>query len=269
MKRRSFALALALALAVGGCADTIGAQRVTFAVEAAGVERDAAQPLTFTTDQGWSVTLTEARVALGPLYLNTLAPLEADRRSPLRRSLEDFLLPSAHADGESHLGAGRVVGEVTTQVEVDALNPAFAAIPGGGDGVAEPSLTAEAWLYNRDGALGGAAVRVAGTAHRDDQDVTFEGALVIDQALVAAGGSLDQARKVRGIPARLTLAQGGVLRVRVDPRGWFDGADFRELTTGPGRDGRYRFTSQDNVGRAFSSRARARSVFAVTFSPTR
>ncbi|MDB4931911.1 MAG: hypothetical protein JWM10_4395 [Myxococcaceae bacterium] len=265
MNRRSLALALLFA----GCADTTGAQRVTFAVEAAGIERDAAQPLSFTTDQGWTVTLTEARVALGPLYLNTLAPLEGDRRHPLRRRVEDFLLPSAYADGESHLGAGRVVGEVTTQVEVDALSPALTPVAGGGDGVAEPSLTAEAWLFNRDGALGGAAVRVAGTAHRDDLDVAFEGALVIDQSLVAAGGSIDEARKVRGIPARLTLAQGGVLRVRVDPRGWFDGADFRELTAGTARDGRYRFSPQDNVGRAFLNRARTRAVFGVTFSPTR
>jgi hypothetical protein len=261
MKRRSFALALALALA--GCADTTGAARVTFAVEAAGIERDAAQPLSFTTDQGWTVTLTEARVALGPIYLNTLAPLEG--RRPLLRRVGDLLLPSAYADGESHLGAGRVVGEVTTQVEVDALSPAPTAVPGGGDGVAEPSLTAEAWLFNRDGAV----IRVAGSARRDDQDVAFEGALVIDAALVPAGGSIDEARKVRGIPARLTLAQGGVLRVRVDPRGWFDGADFGALTAGTPRDGRYRFTPQDNVGRAFLNRARARAAFSVTFSPTR
>ena len=74
---------------------------------------------------------------------------------------------------------------------------------------------------------------------------------------------------MRGIPARVTPSEGGALRVRVDPRGWFDGADFRELTTGAMREGRYRFTSQDNVGRAFLNRVRSRSSFTMSFSPTR
>lgn len=267
MNRRAFTLALVLAGAVG-CGDTTGSERVRFAVEVGGVERDAAQPLTFTNDQGWSITLSEARVAFGPLYLNTLAPLEGDRRSPLQR-LGDLLLPSAYADGESHLSSGRIVAQVTTQVEVDALAPALVAVPGGGDGVDDAALTGEVWLFNRDGALGGAAVRVAGVARRDGLEVPFEGALVIDQSLVTTGGSLDTARKVRGIPAPLTPSGGGALRVRIDPRGWFEGADFRELTAGTAREGRYRFTSQDNVGRAFSNRARARAAFGITFSPTR
>ena len=268
MNRRSLVLALLLAAPLG-CGDTTGSQRVTFAVEAAGLARDAAQPLTFATDQGWAITLTEARMALGPLYLNTLRPLEGDRRSPLRRRVEDLLLRSAWADGESHLGAGRIVAQVTTQSEVDVLDPTLTALPGGGDGINEAASTAEAWFFNRDGALGGAAVRVAGTARKDDQEIPFAGALVIDAAVVSTGGSLDEARKVRGIPAPVTPTEGGALRVRLDPRGWFDGADFRELTLGTLRDGRYRFTPLDNVGRAFLSRSRARAVFAITFSPTR
>lgn len=263
MTRRSLLLVLLLA----ACGDTTGSQRVTFAVEAAGPERDAAQPLAFDNDQGWSVTLTEARVALGPLYLNTLAPLEA--RLPVWQRLGDLLLPSAYAHGSSHLAAGRIVGQVTTQVELDTLGSAFVAIPGGGDGVGDAALTAEVWLYNRDGALGGAAVRAAGVARKDGMEVPFEGSLVIDQSLVTSGGSLDEARRVRGIPAALTLVDGGTLRVRVDPRGWFDGADFSELARGTARDGRYRFTAQDNVGRAFAARVRARSVFSVSFAPPR
>ena len=51
-----------------GCGDTTGSERVRFAVEVGGIERDAAQPLTFTSDQGWEITLSEARVAVGPGY---------------------------------------------------------------------------------------------------------------------------------------------------------------------------------------------------------
>jgi iron complex outermembrane recepter protein len=270
MNRRAFAFALALALtASSGCGDTTGSRRVSFTAEVGGVERDGAQALTFTNDQGWEITLTQARLAFGPMYLNTIAPLEGRAPVPLLRRLGDLLLPSAYADGESHLGVGRIVGQVTTQVIVDALDPAAAAIPGGGDGVGDAALTAEAWLFNRADGLDGAAARVAGTARRDGLAVAFEGALVIDASLVSAGGSIDEARKVRGIPARLTPSEGGVLRVRIDPRGWFEGADFRELTSGSPRDGRYQFTASDNVGRAFINRVRSRATFAVTFSPAR
>ncbi len=257
-------LALALAFTLAACGDTTGSQRVTFAVEAAGPERDA-QPLAFDNDQGWSITLSEARVALGPVYLNTIAPLEGG----LWRRLGDALLPSAYAHGGSHLSAGRIVGQVTTQVEVDVLAPAMVAIPGGGDGVGDAALTAEVWLYNRDGVLGGAAMRVAGVARRGAEEVTFEGSLVIDQDLVATGGTIDEARRVRGIPAPVTLVDGGSLRVRVDPRGWFNGADFSELARGTARDGRYRFSNTDNVGRAFAAHARSRSAFSISFAPPR
>lgn len=266
MKNATRILGLSLLVALTpACGDTTGSQRVAFAVEAAGPERDAAQPLAFDNDQGWSITLSEARVALGPVYLNTIAPLEGG----LWRRLGDALLPSAYAHGGSHLSAGRIVGQVTTQVEVDALAPAMTVIPGGGDGVGDAALTAEVWLFNRDGALGGAAMRVAGVARRGEVEVPFEGSLVIDQGLVATGGTIDEARRVRGIPAPVTLVDGGSLRVRVDPRGWFDGADFSELARGTARDGRYRFSNADNVGRAFAARARSRSAFSISFDPPR
>lgn len=266
------ALALALGgggLLTAGCGST-GQQRVTFAARAAGFERPAGE-LRFTTNTGWTVTLREARVALGPLYLNTLEPLACDTceaRSLLDR-LSDALVPRAWAHGEGHLGAGIIAAQVTEQVEVDVLSPAPVAMGRGGDGVDVPVRSAEVWLYNRDGGLRGAAMRVAGVAERtaDGQTlrVPFRGALVADASLTTPQTPLDVARRVRGIPVDFTLAEGATVTVRVDPRRWFTGADFSELLEGATvTDGERVFSPSDNVGRAFLNAARAsRGVFTV------
>jgi len=266
------ALALALGgggLLTAGCGST-GQQRVAFAARAAGFERPAGD-VRFTTNTGWTVTLREARVALGPLYLNTLEPLACDTceaRSLLDR-LSDALVPRAWAHGEGHLGAGIIAAQVTEQVEVDALAPAPVAMGRGGDGVDVPVRSAELWLYNRAGALRGAAMRVAGVAERtlDEQTtrVPFRGALVADASITTPQTPLDVARRVRGIPVDFTLAEGATVTVRVDPRRWFTGADFAELLEAATlEDGERVFTPADNVGRAFLNAARAsRGVFTV------
>lgn len=257
-----------LATANVGCGDETGAARVTFSARAGGIERDATQPMRFTTDTGWTVTLTTARMAVGPLYLNTLEALQADRRSPLRRAAEGLFMGTAWAHGADHLGAGQVIGQVTTQIEVDLLAPTPVELPGGGAGIDAPARTAEAWLYNRDGELGGAAVRVQGVAEREGVSLRFAGALVIDASLATEVTPLEAARRVRGIPVNFTLAQGGALTVRIDPRGWFTHADFSELASATVDPEAVReFSLRDNVGRAFADNVRAsRAVYAFTFS---
>ncbi len=256
-----------------GCGDTTGQLRVAFAARGGGfVHPDG--PVRFTTSTGWSVTLTEARAALGPVYLNTLEPLACEgceARARVFEALSDALAPRAWAHGESHLGAGQIVGQVTRQIEVDVLSPALVDVPGGGDGIDARARTAEVWLFNREGAMRGAALRVAGVAARGDGsdhvDVAFEGALVADASLATAQAPLDLARRVRGIPVDVALRAGGALTVRIDPRGWFQGADFSELATLPGdARGVHGFSPDDNVGRAFLNAARAsRGVYAITF----
>lgn len=267
MNRRTFLAGLALAtLSLSACGDTTGGARVSFAVRVGGVERAERGPLRFETDQGWRVTLTEARIAVGPIYLNTIAPVVA-RRS-LGDRLSDLVIAPAWAHGETHLGAGRIVGQVTTQVLVDVLDPGLTSIPGGGDGVDERVNSLEFWYFN-EGAMQNAALRVAGVAERDAVSVPFEGALVVDERLATPQAPLDMARRVRGVPADFELTEGGALTVRVDPTGWFRGADFSELLTLPeGTSGRRRFSTDDNVGRAFVENVRGtRGVFVPSFAP--
>jgi hypothetical protein len=248
-----------------GCGDTTGQDRVSFAARAGGFEH-AAGPVAFRTTTGWNVTLTYARIAVGPVYLNTIEALS----SRLLEGLRGAIAPRAWAHGESHLGAGQVVAQITRQIEVDVLSPTLVDFPGGGDGLDVPARTAELWLYNRDGAMRGAALRVRGEATRDGDPplrVHFEGALVADASIVTPQAPLDVARRVRGVPISFTPSEGGTLTVRIDPRRWFDGADFSELSTLHG-DTPCAFTLTDNVGRAFLANARAsRGVYALSFEP--
>lgn len=258
-----------------GCGDTTGQLHVAFSARAGGFEHPDG-PVRFITSTGWTVALTEARAAVGPVYLNTLEPLACEgceARARVFEALSDALAPRAWAHGESHLGAGQVVGQVTHQIEVDALSPALVDVPGGGDGLDVRARTAEVWLFNREGAMRGAALRVAGVASRGDGadrvEVAFEGALVADASITTPQTPLDVARRVRGIPVDVALHDGGALSVRVDPRGWFQGADFSELAALPGdARGVRAFSPADNVGRAFLNASRAsRGVYAITFAP--
>lgn len=267
MNRRSLLLCAPL-LALAACGDATSSGRAAFAVRVGGVERDASAPLSFDTDQGWRVTLTHARMAVGPIYLNTVAPVIA-RRS-LGDRISDLLLPPAWAHGELHQGAGRIVGQVTTQVVVNLLDPTLIELPGGGDGVLEGVRSLEFWYFNQ-AAMQGAAVRVAGLAERGDERVTFEGALVINESIATPQRPLEVARRVRGVPASFALTDGGTLTVRVDPRGWFRGADFSELLSKPASpEGVHPFDASDNVGRAFLENTRAaQGTFVPAFAPAR
>jgi hypothetical protein len=249
-----------------GCAPSTGGDHVTFSVRGGGFEHPDT-PVRFTTNSGWNVTLLTARIALGPVYLNTVAPLA--HHNVIQR-VSDFLVPSAWAHGESHLGLGQIVGQVTQQIEVDVLSSNTVEIPSGGDGIDLPVRSAEVWLYNREGSMGGTAIRVEGTAERDIEDrheqVHFRGALVIDASIATPQTPIDVARRVRGIPVDFTLAHGGVLTMRVDPRTWFQGADFSELLS---KNDVVNFTLADNVGRAFVNATRAsRGVYDLRFSST-
>jgi hypothetical protein len=249
-----------------GCAPSTGGEHVTFSVRGGGFEH-AEPSVRFTTNSGWNVTLLQARIALGPVYLNTVAPIAHHR---VLQRISDFLVPTAWAHGESHLGQGQIVGQVTEQIEVDALSPNTVEIPNGGDGIDVPVRSAELWFYNREGSMSGAAIRVEGVAERDIEDrheqVHFRGALVMDASLATPQTPIDVARRVRGIPVDFTLAHGGVLTVRVDPRTWFQGADFSEIR---GESDIADFTTNDNVGRAFVNATRAsRGVYDFRFLNT-
>ena len=90
-----------IALLLLSCGSTGGAL-VTLPFRAGGV----AGPPTFTTASGWTVTLSTAKIALGPFYFNAFPPSTQTFRS------------------------GVVIIEATEQVVVDALDPSLHDVPG-------------------------------------------------------------------------------------------------------------------------------------------
>lgn len=263
-----FAAALAL---LAACDDSTGLSRVSFRLRAAGVARDASQPLTLTTQSGWDVTVSAARVALGPFYFNVAAPVA---RRPLS------LLREARADvGQSQLESGRIVAQVTERIVVDALDPTPRLV-GDGDGTSEQVNTAELWLLPQapGGApeLAGAVAELAGEARRGADVVPFLARLKLDQAQVdkAASQTLQDLRTVRGVPASLPLQtaapSGAEVLLRVDPAPLLAQADFAPLLNAPPVDGRYQASDSDLVTLALRQGVRQRSgVYQFLWQPAR
>ncbi len=247
------------AAGIEGCANTTGLRRLSFAARAGGVE-SATPSMTFATRTGWNVTLTEARAAVGPLYFNTIAPLETGRapaRTRSRFGWRELFVPLAHAHGESHFASGRIVAEVNNQQEIDLLSPALSPFAAPAQGIDEPVRTAELWFYNRP-SLGDAAVRVRGTAAREGRTIPFSGAFAIDPSEATQEQPIDTMRQVRGIPVEFVPDEEITVELRADLRPCFANADFSELEALPAqRDGTRRFSKRDNVGAGFEAGLRS------------
>ena len=244
MTPRKVALAFAALIAIGGlaaasgCAGGTGSQRFEFEARAGGSGAATADAHTFTNEKGWVISLSRATVTLGPVYLNVIPPL-----TDSTASLWSFFIRPAWAQaGGSHLDAGRVVGEVLSQLTFDALSAELVPFPSRGTMTQEAVRTAEIWFYPAPGVSAEAtkidtvALDVAGRATRDDAQVHFRGQIVLnddwiaEQTLGARGNqSITGIRKVRGVPATFFPTEGGQLELRFDVTRLFRGADFSSL----------------------------------------
>jgi hypothetical protein len=229
------ALAL-LGLGLAGCGST-GNALVTFHAAAAGpADAVAGQPLVFTNAQGYQVTLTRARLHVGALYLNRSVPISGGQSLPC-------ILPGIYA------------GQVTSALELDALTPAPQPFPTDGEGTADEAFTGEVWLFGADvNAKADPTViaSVEGTALRGGTAFPFTGQITISTNRTVTVGDpaqpganpLCKQRIVTPIRIDLTLAEGGTLVVRVDPRGWLRNVDFAQLPLDPNDPTRRRFLDQ-------------------------
>lgn len=224
---------LATATAVTACLGTTGNERLAFTAEAGAVDAPNA---TFINDFGWSIRLTTARMRLGPVYLNTVAPLRASRGFRLIRE--------AHAD-EAHLGGGLIVGEVLGDLEIDLLDPVLRPFPAPGQVTGDAVRTAEIRFWPGAGIDPATpstepVFETAGEASLDGETIAFEGRLFLDETWLpnAQPGdrnflTLSDIRQVRGIPADFVATEGGALEVRVDPRRLFATANFAQIRSNP------------------------------------
>jgi hypothetical protein len=195
------------------CGSTGGAL-VRLPLRAGGAQ---AGPTTFTTATGWSVTLTTARLAVGPFYFNLYPPATNTFRS------------------------GLVIVEATEQVIVDALDPALQDVPGGADGETGHAVSVEIGLLPPDttqtraasAALGANVGLVAGSASKGGVTVQFSGPISIDTNLVTPTTPLVALQRVKGASVDLGFtAAAQALELRVDPTHWFDLVDFSQVSGG-------------------------------------
>lgn len=224
-----------------GCGTT-GSRRYAFQASAAGVERDASAPFVFENARGWTITLTKANVTIGPIYLN-VAPAIAGTTAWWHKA--PLGIRSAKAD-DSHLADGRQVGEVLARLTVDALSPSLVPFAGAGTIVEEQVRTTEIWLWPppqitpETVKIDDPTLDVAGEATRGADRVRFRGTLVLDEAWTTdaqpgerSAQPVSDLRKVRGVPSVFVPSEGGELRIRIDPRPLFRGAEFTNLASSP------------------------------------
>ena len=253
---------LLLVVVCAGCVDTTGSALVTFHAGASG-PRDAVagQPLETDNGFGFHVTITQAVIHLGALYLN--------------RSM-----PGSGAQDTACILQGIYNGEVRGGIDVDALLPTLQMFGVPGDGTADPSTTAEIWLSG--GEVNAATdptvvLRVAGTADRAGTSYLFSGQVTINQnRQVSTDPALPGAhpickrRIITPIPVSFTPTDGGLLRVEINPRLWFANIDFAALPQDPGAPGQYVFpdTNDDQQSKnLFNGFRAATGVYTFTWEP--
>lgn len=162
----------------------------------------------------WTVTLTRAEVALGPVYLCATAAASSDLCPSAVAELTDVAAVDALAPAAQELGVLDIVpGEVRSAM----LDYGITWLP------TETRPTA------KDGAPAGHSARFAGTAVQGDMSLEFTAD--VDLAPPLQGG-----RTIEGLQLpRFTPAPGGSLRITVDAASWWIAVDFDALAAeGPG-----------------------------------
>lgn len=216
---------LAVLLAVGACSPAQEAPRVVLPVVV-----DVAGMAPFTTDKGYTITLTEARVALKDVVFTIAGEAHVASSWELPR-LGDWLIPPAQAH-PGHYQGGEVTGELVGSFVVDWARE-------GGRVLGDATLlggryTAANLTFDR-GALGplpagdaliGHTALLAGTATRDGQQIRFSILLDAPEGRVLVGAPFE---------ATLSADTAGTLGLRFTPRDelegdtLLDGVDFQAL----------------------------------------
>ncbi len=242
-------------LALSGCVNSTGGENIAFPVlwrTDAPIDDGAGGPtITYVDDAtGYTVTLTEATLLTGPLYLWSERPSIVGAVVPLRW----WWLGTAHA--QDQFEAGFLRAEFTGQVQVDLLRDPEGQL-GLASGTAGPSRSAELWLEpDVDGRVD--TLVVAGVATRDELVIPFEGAITWDATWVDES-VVDPVtlRRVRGLSLEADLTEAGTLELGIDPTAFLATAPFETLLDQtPGEDGVYTIEAGTPVGDVLYTRPR-------------
>lgn len=228
-RRGLFLLPLLLLLvgAVGaGCVGETGGTAVDFVVAGVGPAAAAVgQTLTCAsaTDGAWAITLTQARLHVGAVYLNQSQPVSGGQATGCYLT-------------------GTYVAQETSAIDLDLLSPAPQAFPAMAHGITEPpAIVGQVWLTHGDINTTPdpePVLTVAGTATRAAEVFPFSAAISIGAnrqgmtGSLAGGDPICKERIVTPIAAGLAIAAEGGLLLRVDPCRLFTNVDFSLLPPG-------------------------------------
>jgi hypothetical protein len=196
-------LLLTGAFSLFACGDT-GQARVSYPLFVSGT--DAAP---FSADQGgWTVTLSEAKLAFGPVFFCASAIASGE------------LCASAQAEFADIEEVDLLVPEATEIGEVSGLSGAINSL------VIDYNFTffvAESLPSSNQDILGGHSAIFRGTATRDADTIDFDVEVDIVPSVRGGFGS-----EINGVGAEI-IDDNARLDVRIDPKDWISGVNFDEL----------------------------------------
>jgi hypothetical protein len=270
--RRNFARWLGMGLLTGlggvrcGLSGT-GGRSVTFQMGLrAALAPGEARVGRFTTDTGWRVELTVARMLLGPIYLfENPSPLQGSLSGRLWRGMGELLLPTAHAHEEFFSG-GRVLGEWDREVVFDLLaEEGEPLVLGKSPGIAGTVRSFSLLLQPASAGVAAEAVRLEGhsvllegKASREGQTVAFRVGLDFPPPL--------ELQRVEFVPSEVELDDEGLFLVEPRPHAWFSGTHFDRLEA-PQGGGPVSVPPESQVYRALFINLRRHTAFTSAWEP--
>jgi hypothetical protein len=243
------------------CVGQTGSDAVDFPVAAAGpAGATSGRPLSCPNDTGWDITITQATLHIGAVYLNQSQPVSGGQATGCYLT-------------------GTYVAQETSPLEVDLLSPGAQRFPALAHGITDPpALIGQVWLTHGD--INTIPDRlpildVAGTATLAGSAFPFTGAITIGSNHQTAGGALAggdpicKERVVTPIPAAVTIQRTGGLLLTIDPCRLFTNVNFSLLPAGS-TPGTYFFnddpTSADYTQPSKNLYANLRNTGPYTFS---
>jgi len=214
---------LAFGLGTAACGGTTGEQVVDFDAVASGpADAIAGEPLSFEGSRGWQVTLSQASMHIGALYLAEAMPVSG-------------------AQATSCILPGSYVAQVVEGRDIDLLSAEPQAFPARGRGTTLEARAGQVWLTSNDVNLANVPtpptviLNLLGSALRDSEVRPFEAKLTIasnrvdSSGSVAGGSPICKERIVSPIPTAIRVETDGALWLRIDPRLLFTNVDFGAL----------------------------------------
>lgn len=225
-------VALGLATSLQACSSDTEATTGKRVVLHTRVQMNELATKTFTTEQGWNITLTAAAVSAGPFYyFDGTPPLVLGERHDTWHYASRVLgLGTAHAH-PGHYQAGNAMGEMREASSLDLLGGAV-DFPDG-EGITGTYRSARFTFAPASGPakkLLGAHVAVAeGIAEKDGEEPRYFRAYA---DLETIEYSVAEA-KIEGCELTEVDVEGdGTISVTVNPKIWFDFLDFTDAEAG-------------------------------------